>query len=284
MSLVDFMPFAWLANSRQESLELDRLAGMKATKIERLWRGFARLLGKRRRSAPPKPHPANAPGDFYVEEGCCLACGASVAEAPDLFAWVEGAAYPHCAVFKQPQTKEAFDRAIAAMWSSEVDCIRYRGKDPDILRRIAEMGHADLCDVAPPGDAAPLTRSHVSFRNVEGQALDDAKDIASGFVTFVKQQNTGATAIRYHAEVVGGDQIRAAVRVSWVADHDHIVEFERVGPGQWLGVTKPAERLAAIGLSRFVDTWLRADQSFTDLRWFTKEQWQAGGSYRTTVI
>ena len=32
-----------------------------------------------------KPHPANVPGDFYVEDGCCTMCLVPFTEAPELF-------------------------------------------------------------------------------------------------------------------------------------------------------------------------------------------------------
>ena len=44
------------------------------------------------------PHPANVPGPFYVEDGCCLACGVWEQEAPGLLAWLPDADVPHCYV------------------------------------------------------------------------------------------------------------------------------------------------------------------------------------------
>ena len=52
------------------------------------------------------PHPANVPGPFYVEDGCCISCGRLEDVAPDLLAWLEDEDVPHCYVQRQPETDE----------------------------------------------------------------------------------------------------------------------------------------------------------------------------------
>src|SRR5688572_8197390 len=91
-----------------------------------------------------EPHPQNVPGPFYVENGCCLSCGMPSEIAPDMFEWEEGDT--HCFVSRQPCDPKQLDRMMHAMWSSETMCIRYRGTDPVISRRIAEFGNEDSCD------------------------------------------------------------------------------------------------------------------------------------------
>ncbi len=108
-----------------------------------------------------RPHPQNVEGPFYVEDGCCIACGVPEAAAPGLFDWDSG---KHCYVCRQPASASEVDAMVEALVSSEADCIRYRGDDPAVLRRLAENGHSDLCDQPPPPDAAPVERNHVSFR------------------------------------------------------------------------------------------------------------------------
>ena len=48
-----------------------------------------------------RPHPEHATGPFYVEDGCCTACGVPEAMAPKLFAWDGNS---HCFVKRQPVT------------------------------------------------------------------------------------------------------------------------------------------------------------------------------------
>ena len=58
-----------------------------------------------------RPHPKNASGPFYVENGCCLRCMAPHGEAPTLMGFNE--ADGHCFVKRQPQTEESFTELFA---------------------------------------------------------------------------------------------------------------------------------------------------------------------------
>jgi hypothetical protein len=100
--------------------------------------------------AEPKPHPANAPGDFYVEDGCCATCEVPLLEAPNLFGWAEQAAGDlHCYVKRQPQTAAELDAMIMTIRCSELSCIRYRGTDRAIHSRLVEVGEGMVCDELP---------------------------------------------------------------------------------------------------------------------------------------
>src|SRR2546426_5175715 len=107
-----------------------------------------------------KPHAKNVPGAFYVVDGCCTACGVPDAVAPALFAFdADG----HCYVKRQPGTAEETEAALHVVRTQELGCIRYRGTDPVILRRLAEAGEAAQCDVALPKGIRPVLRNHVTF-------------------------------------------------------------------------------------------------------------------------
>jgi len=90
------------------------------------------------------PHPSNARGDFYVEDGCCLTCAVPFDIAPDLFAWVEGEG--QCYVKKQPATPAELDRMLAAIAAAEAQCIRYKGRERAIGIRLAQTGDGAVCD------------------------------------------------------------------------------------------------------------------------------------------
>jgi hypothetical protein len=81
------------------------------------------------------PHARSAPGDFYVVNGECLACGVPHVVAPDLVGWT-GEKIPHCCWKKQPETKAELERAIAVLEAQEFGCHRYAGTDPAILDRV----------------------------------------------------------------------------------------------------------------------------------------------------
>jgi hypothetical protein len=100
---------------------------------------------------PIPPYPKNAPGDFYVENGCCLKCEALYYEAPDLMAHDEEGDDPHCYFKKQPETPEEVERAVMACYISCVRAVRYTGRNPKILKRFRELGRIDSCDTLVGG-------------------------------------------------------------------------------------------------------------------------------------
>ncbi len=94
--------------------------------------------------------PENVPGDWYVEQDCCIVCAVPLDEAPDLFQWAypPGSAEPdHCYVARQPNSVDELDRMINAARNAEVECIRYRGIEERIRQRIRERGAAGAIDV-----------------------------------------------------------------------------------------------------------------------------------------
>jgi hypothetical protein len=107
----------------------------------------------------------------------CVACGAPRAEAPGLVTLGDDGCYFH----KQPETPGEVDDAIRAMFVSCVEAYRYGGDDPTIRRRLAELGHAGLCD--NPLEGHPIViRNHVRFALAEpGEATDVSRRVLSWF-------------------------------------------------------------------------------------------------------
>ena len=94
-----------------------------------------------------EPHPANVPGDFYVEDGCCMMCEAPFAEAPTLFGRCQDSrGFQHCYVKQQPETQAELHQMLSAIHCSEMECIRYRGTDRLIQLRLVDAGDGPLCD------------------------------------------------------------------------------------------------------------------------------------------
>lgn len=94
-----------------------------------------------------KPHPKNIAGPFYVEDGCCTACGVPGSLAPDLFG---EDADQHCFVQRQPETTVETDSMLRVIETQELGCIRYRGTDHATLRRLVEAGEGAQCDGSLP--------------------------------------------------------------------------------------------------------------------------------------
>jgi hypothetical protein len=107
----------------------------------------------------PKPHPANVPGDFYVEDGCCTMCTLPFAEAPDLIGEARDPSgeYFHCFVKRQPQSQLETEQMLSAIAVAELKCFRYRGIDRQIMSRLVETDEGDVCDNLPE-DLAKLAR------------------------------------------------------------------------------------------------------------------------------
>ena len=109
-------------------------------------------MGVARNRFRQPPHPANVPGPFYVQDGCCISCAVWEDIAPDLLAWQGN--YAHCYVARQPVTDDEFERMMTAMEVGEVDCIRVHGCRPQWAERLREAGLGRQID--PP--EGPMTR------------------------------------------------------------------------------------------------------------------------------
>jgi hypothetical protein len=78
----------------------------------------------------------------------CISCGVPHALAPDLVGWTDEQ-QNQCIWKKQPGTQKELDQAVAVLNAQELDCHRYAGSDPAILKRISR----DLCDCFLPSQA-----------------------------------------------------------------------------------------------------------------------------------
>ena len=95
----------------------------------------------------PDAYHRNAPGPFYVEVDCCITCGVPVELAPEMFMWEDpDAEHPSCFVYRQPETLDELIKMAEVMTHTEIDCIRFRGDDPETRRFLVENGHAKQCD------------------------------------------------------------------------------------------------------------------------------------------
>ena len=101
-----------------------------------------------------KPHPKNAPGDFYVVNQDCISCGAPHEVAPELMSWHNE---EHCYFGKQPESQDEVNQAIRAIAASCVDCLRYAGNDESILQKLNDIFEESQCDY-------PIPISHRSLK------------------------------------------------------------------------------------------------------------------------
>ena len=101
-------------------------------------------------NAGPKPKSEQSLKDgFYVEQTCCMSCGVPQSIAPDLVGWEDENRSLQCYWIRQPETSEEVDRAIEILHTQELDCHRYGGSDPVILK----TAPAQVCDHLHPETA-----------------------------------------------------------------------------------------------------------------------------------
>ncbi|HET9280330.1 MAG TPA: hypothetical protein VFR24_00010 [Candidatus Angelobacter sp.] len=97
---------------------------------------------------PDQPHPKNAPGDFYVLNGECIACGMPHCAAPELIEWDVNSQgdLTHCFFRKQPETALELVHAVKAIEGSCCGAVRYRGSDPAAIEKLRWAGCENAID------------------------------------------------------------------------------------------------------------------------------------------
>lgn len=209
---------------------------------------------KRMKARPPSSNDTvHDQGAFYIEPGCCLLCGVPEDIAPEIFHTGE----EYCSIIRQPCSRDEIDRSIRAMWSSEVDCIRYRGHDATILERLARAGMAGQADHGDTSGTSLRLRDQVSFEMPESASLTDTSQIAKAF-----REDMRAKGKKVLPALFG----RRSAWVSWYQNRFHLVRFVDAGQGRF--VARLQWTMAVQGLAWLVDDWLRA-QSVENIRWQT---------------
>jgi len=192
-------------------------------------------------------------GDFYVEPDCCLLCGVPEDVAPEVFRTGDD----RCSIIRQPCSRDQIDRTIRAMWSSEVDCVRYRGRDPAMLERLARAGMAGQADHGNTSVSPIRLRDQVNFEMPQGATSMDARQVAEAF-----REDMRANGKKVLPALFG----RRCVWLSWYQNRFHLVRFADAGQGRF--VARLRWTIAVQGLAWLIDDWLRA-QSMTSIRWET---------------
>jgi hypothetical protein len=115
-----------------------------------------------KRTPKPRRHPDSASGDFYAVYGACASCGVPEVVAPDLIGGSIGG--KHCFWKKQPESPEELARAIEVLRTQDLDCHRYGGKNPEILKCLPQ----ENCDYPLQPMEANVQRDDESGRSIPG--------------------------------------------------------------------------------------------------------------------
>jgi hypothetical protein len=133
------------------------------------------------------------------------------------------------------------------MWSSEVDCIRYRGRDPALLDRMVRAGLASQADYLSAANALISLRDRVRFGiSAETEFPTTALLVASTFRAEMR-----ASGKKVLPAVFG----RQTVWISWFQHRFHQVRFADQGDGRVIAYLRSS--IALQGLAWLVDDWLR---------------------------
>ncbi|MFO0618176.1 MAG: ferredoxin [Polyangiaceae bacterium] len=86
--------------------------------------------------AMPARYHLNVVGDFYVEADCCTHCGVPRATAPTLFDEDDA----QCFVARQPANEQELKRMLDVLAGQELGCIRYAGRNLDVIATTESWG------------------------------------------------------------------------------------------------------------------------------------------------
>jgi hypothetical protein len=106
--------------------------------------------------------------DFYVQQGRCLSCGVPQAVAPTLVGWRDTQNSTDCYWIRQPQTPDELEQAIKVIHEQEVDCHRYAGTDPSVIRRLP----AAQCDFGSIGLSDSIWRRLHGWYQLSGNRVN----------------------------------------------------------------------------------------------------------------
>ena len=202
-------------------------------------------------------------GDFYINNGDCITCGAPQAEAPDL---IEHGKDGHCYFKRQPQTETELDQAINALMVSCINALRYGGMEEKILKRLYEDGMADLCDHTPEGKYSILIRDWVSF-NFEGLMDELSGSLMSKFtswgdhITINEVASNNNDHFSFVKRWAGGDGgiIYEGIRT---LDNTCILQISPEKGRRFDGM---------IGTATSLHEFLKVDPRITNIKWFARD-------------
>jgi hypothetical protein len=217
----------------------------------------------------------NAPGDFYVADGECITCGAPEHAAPALMGFHQDPKPgsnrdSHCYFARQPESQDETYRAIRAMWVACCGALRYGGRDAQIIHRLVDLGLGAQVDAPTDRRARRVIRDHVTFA---GAVTPGVVLAAVGRHLVAGYSNSSVT------PVVENQGSAASLLYSWYSKApgmELVVGSSAEGPGRWLLTVGTGDgRPATTSVAMQVDDALRADDTLSEIRWFTQEDWRA---------
>jgi hypothetical protein len=201
-------------------------------------------------------------------------------EAPGMFKYDGN---NHCYVCRQPLTDAELTDMIGTAWKAELQCIRYRGCDFEVFRRLAELDLRHICDMQPPAHIGPVVRNHVEFV-VRGQPPIRSPDqLAGEFQDYLFSLNNEWRA--FVSKPIHCRDDMAAFEFAWYDNHFHPIVFYSIPdrPIAWHVECPLKNEPSDRGVGNIVFDWLKRNESrFTDPRWYTDADWHGSKHWQST--
>ncbi|MBT6493276.1 MAG: ferredoxin [Planctomycetaceae bacterium] len=201
-------------------------------------------------------------------------------EAPHHFAY-DGD--NHCYVCRQPQSGAETTDMIGTAWMAEFECIRYRGNDPDVLRRLAELDLRRICDIEPPSQIIPVIRNHVRITIIGTPATDSSQQLAKEFINHLASQNNEWR--QFKTKTIRSSANASSLEFAWYEDHFHPILFASIpdSASEWHIEYPLKNDLGDRGVGNVVSYWLNCNEGrFTNIRWYTDSDWHGDKSWQST--
>jgi hypothetical protein len=230
-------------------------------------------------------HSENSDGPFYVVNGECISCGAPEIHAPTL---ISHDAQGHCFFARQPVSPEETNDAIKSTWASCCGALRYSGTHRETLIRLAELGLGAQCDFRLNDEPQPLAISCVSFEFGERETADarvaNSRQISEYLESFLQKPGHGNG--KTHSLSISG--LSRSFVYQWADDcvppggYQATFVLEPAPQDQrWTVRISRGDGHELVAFAIQIHGALQQDPRFRAIRWFTKEEWNAGKAGRS---
>lgn len=233
-----------------------------------------------------KRHSKNAPGPFYVVQGECISCRTPESVAGGLMSYDEGRDNG-CFFVRQPVDESETSAAVLAVQASCCGAVRYGGKDPEILRRLAALDCSYQLDHADLVVGKPSLSTCARFRFL-GEGNASSQEILQAIMFFIRQCLADCP-VQGDDEVVkiGETNVKreqASLRYSWrnrygrtairfiVAREPDDCWILRIQLDDGWFSYRPQGSTAAVGYAMHLNTAMRKDSRFRSIGWLSPEE------------
>jgi hypothetical protein len=163
---------------------------------------------------------------------------------------------------------------LHVVWAAELQCIRYRGNEPTVLRRFAEMELRDVCDIDPPPGVRAIIRNHVRFTDSSASVVKSSQ-LLNDFIAHLKTLCNEY--VNYRTRRIKTSKRSSSLEFTWYEKHFHPVIFAEVpeSSNDWHIEYPLIGDFGDRGVGVRIFEWLQFNNDrFTNIRWYTDDDWR----------